>query len=99
MAGSRCPVSVPDAPAGGSRPGRRPGWVVAGVVFAVAPWVTIGFGTPLAFLIAAVIFSRSRRAHARVLWISAAIYTAALIAGGATVGSGDHPGAVFDASL
>ncbi len=91
-------MSVPDVPAGTGRPGRRPGWVVAGVVFAVTPWVTIGFGTPLAFLIAAVIFSRSRRAHARVLWISAALYTAALITAGATVGSGANPGAVFNAS-
>ena len=91
-------MSIPDAPAGAGRPDRRPGWVTAGVVFALTPWVTIGFGTPFAFLIAAVIFSRSRRAHARVLWISAAIYAAALITAGATVGSGAHPGAVFDAS-
>ena len=28
------PVSVPDMPAGTGRPGRRPGWVVAGVAFA-----------------------------------------------------------------
>ena len=56
---------------------RRAAWVVAAVLFAAAPWASLGLATPLAFLLAAALFSRLHRAHASVLWISAAVYTAA----------------------
>ncbi len=91
-------MRVRAAPAGTGRPGRRRGRVVAGVVFAVTPWVTLGLGTPVAFLIAAVVFSRLHRARAGVLWISAALYTAVLIAGLDALGSSPHPGAIYAAS-
>ncbi len=91
-------MSVTDAPAGTGRPRRRWSRVATGVAFALTPWVTLGFGTPVAFLIAAVVFSRSQRAHARVLWISAALYTGTLIADIATVGPQSNPGAIFTAS-
>lgn len=57
----------PAAPAGSSRPrrrGRRACWVAASVVFAVTPWATLGFGTPVAFIAAAAVFRHLRRAHA-----------------------------------
>jgi len=79
-------VTLPDGsatPAGSSRPrrrGRRACWVAASVVFAVTPWATLGFGTPVVFMAAAAVFRHLRRAHAGALWISAAVYTAALTA-------------------
>jgi hypothetical protein len=51
---------------------------IAGVVFALAPWVSLGLATPAAFTVAAVLFSRVGKIHAVILWSSAAIYTAAL---------------------
>jgi predicted membrane metal-binding protein len=59
---------------------RRVGRVAAGVVFALTPWATLGIGTPVAFIAAAAVFSSWRRAHATALWISAAVYTAVLVA-------------------
>ncbi len=92
------------APAGDGRPGRRrrrPGRVLGGVAFALAPWLSLGFGTPIAFIVAAVLFSGLGKVHAAVLWLSAAVYTAALIIGvsasdAASGTSGDH---VFIACL
>lgn len=48
------------------------------VVFALTPWVSLGFATPAAFTVAAVLFSRVGKIYAVILWSSAAIYTAAL---------------------
>lgn len=46
------------------------------VMFALAPWVSLGFATPFAFTVAAVLFSRVSKIHAITLWSSVAIYTA-----------------------
>jgi hypothetical protein len=64
--------------------------VLAAVVFALVPWVTLGFGTPIAFIVAAIVFSCRRRAHAVALWISAGVYLA-VIAGAAV--AANIPGA------
>lgn len=48
------------------------------VVFALTPWVSLGFATPFAFTVAAVLFSRVSKIHAVTLWSSVAIYTAAV---------------------
>src|SRR5437773_10125064 len=71
------------APVGNGRPSRRRrvGRVLGGVAFALTPWLSLGFGTPVAFIVAAVLFSHLGRVHAVVLWLSAAVYTAALIVG------------------
>jgi hypothetical protein len=71
---------------------RRAGWVAAAVVFAAAPWATLGFGTPVAFILAAALFSFLGRAHATILWISAAVYAAAVAA---EVIAGNPPGAII----
>ena len=73
----------PATPTGSGRArrrGRGACWVAAGIVFAVTPWATLGLGTPVAFMAAAVVFRHLRRAHAGALWISAGVYTAALTA-------------------
>jgi hypothetical protein len=76
------PVELADSATAGGGHGhpraRRAAWIVAAVLFAAAPWASLGLATPLAFLLAAALFSRLHRAHASVLWISAAVYTAAL---------------------
>jgi hypothetical protein len=85
------------APAGNGRPSRRRriGRVLGGVAFALTPWLSLGFGTPVAFILAAALYSHLGKVHAVVLWLSAAIYTAALIVGIAESDSapgttGDH---------
>jgi hypothetical protein len=78
---------------------RRAGRVAAGVVFALTPWVTLGLGTPVAFIAAAAVFSSWRRAHATALWISAAIYTAVFIACVASASPGKPPGIFYACSL
>jgi hypothetical protein len=84
-------------PTGNGRPSRRwrAGRVLGGVAFALTPWLTLGFGTPIAFILAAVLFSYLGKVHAAVLWLSAAVYTAAFIvelaeSGAASGTTGDH---------
>jgi hypothetical protein len=76
------PVELADSTTAGGGHGhprvRRAAWIVAAVLFAAAPWASLGLATPLAFLLAAALVSRLHRAHASVLWISAAVYAAAL---------------------
>jgi hypothetical protein len=76
------PVEPADSATAGGGHGhpraRRAAWIVAAILFAAAPWASLGLATPLAFLLAAALFSRLHRAHASMLWISAAVYTAAL---------------------
>ena len=70
-----------DQPAAALDRRRRPakaGRGVGRVAFALTPWVTVGFGTPIAFLLVAQRYSYLGRAHARVLWISVAVYMAVL---------------------
>jgi hypothetical protein len=74
------PLNEPATPQRGSPSRRRAGWIATGVVFALTPWVTLGLGTPVAFIAAAVVFSSWRRAHATALWISAAVYIAVFVA-------------------
>jgi len=91
-------------PAGNGRAGRRgarAGRVLSGIAFALTPWLSLGFGTPIAFILAAVLFSYLGKVHTVVLWLSAAVYTAALIVemaeSGAPSGtSGEH---IFSACL
>lgn len=64
-------------------------------MFLVAPWVSLGFATPVIFLIAAVMFRRIGRASAVVLWASVVFYTGILIvemtqSGTADGTAGDH---------
>lgn len=58
------------------RPQRRAGLIVGGVAFALTPWLTLGFGTAVAFIVVAVLYGHLGRVHAAVLWLSAALYTA-----------------------
>jgi hypothetical protein len=83
----------PATPPRSSRPRRRAGSVAVAVVFALTPWATLGFGTPVAFIAAAAVFSHWRRAHAVALWISAAVYTAVLAAEIVAAGTGTAAGA------
>jgi hypothetical protein len=53
--------------------------VVGEVLFALAPWLSLGIATPVAFIVAAVLFSHLGKVHAVVLWLSAAVYTTAVI--------------------
>jgi hypothetical protein len=61
------------------RPQRRAGRIIGGVAFVLAPWLTLGFGTPIAFITAAALFSHVGRAHAAVLRLSAVLYTVAFV--------------------
>ena len=74
---------------------RRAAWVAAAVVFAAAPWATLGFGTPVAFILAAALFSFLHRAHATILWISAAVYAAALAVEIRASNAPNPPGAII----
>src|SRR2546421_5383896 len=91
------------APAGNGRPSRRRrvGRVLGGVAFALTPWLSLGFGTPIAFILAAALFSYLGKVHAVALWLSAAVYTVALIVGIAEsdAGSGTTGDHVFTACL
>lgn len=51
------------------------------VTFALTPWVTLGFGTAVAFAVVALLFGRLGRVHAVVLWSSTAVYTVMLVVG------------------
>ncbi len=74
-----------------ARRGRRKAvFVAVSVVFALTPWLSLGYGTPVVFLIAAIVFSHQRRAHALVLWISAECY-AAVVAVGVILSTVHHP--------
>jgi hypothetical protein len=59
-----------------SHPYRRP--IAAAIVFALVPWITLGFGSALAFGFAAVFLRGLSRRATAVLWASAALYAAAL---------------------
>jgi hypothetical protein len=59
-----------------SRRSRRP--VLAAAVFALVPWITLGFGSTLAFAFAAVFLRGLSRLASTGLWVSAALYAAAL---------------------
>jgi Type II secretion system (T2SS), protein K len=59
-----------------SQPSRRP--IAAAIVFALVPWITIGFGSALAFAFAAVFLRGLSRLATAGLWASAALYAAAL---------------------
>jgi DNA uptake protein ComE-like DNA-binding protein len=59
-----------------SHPYRRP--IAAAIVFALVPWITLGFGSALAFAFAAVFLRGLSRRATAVLWASAALYAAAL---------------------
>jgi Protein of unknown function (DUF3592) len=80
---------------------RRGGRILGGVIFALAPWVSLGFATPITFLIAAILFGYLGRSHAIVLWVSAALYTVALIAeiAESSAASGTTGDYIFDACL
>lgn len=91
------PLNDLATPRRGSQPRRRARRIVAGVVFALTPWVTFGLGTPVAFIAAAVVFSSWRRAHATALWISAAVYTVVFIA--CLAASAGKPSGIFSACL
>src|ERR1022692_177557 len=85
-----------DRAGGRSRPGgRRAGGVACGIAFVLIPWVTLGWGSAAAFVLAAAWISRLRKPAARALWISAAVYTAVLVAGVSLRGLAH--GAVLDA--
>jgi hypothetical protein len=53
--------------------------VALGASFALAPWLTLGFGTPIAFILAAVLFRHLGKPQAVVLRLSAAVYTAVVV--------------------
>ncbi len=59
-----------------SHPYRRP--IAAAIVFALVPWITLGFGSALAFALAAVFLRGLSRLASAGLWASAALYAAAL---------------------
>src|SRR5262245_3556012 len=59
-----------------SHPYRRP--ITAAIVFALVPWITLGFGSALTFAFAAVFLRGVSRLASAGLWISAALYAAAL---------------------
>jgi DNA uptake protein ComE-like DNA-binding protein len=59
-----------------SHPYRRP--ITAAIVFALVPWITLGFGSALAFAFAAVFLRGLSRLASACLWVSAALYAAAL---------------------
>jgi hypothetical protein len=59
-----------------SHPYRRP--VTAAIVFALVPWITLGFGSALAFAFAAVFLRGLSRLATAGLWASAALYAAAV---------------------
>jgi hypothetical protein len=48
------------------------------ILFALTPWLTLGYATPLVFLIAAVLYSHLGKIQAAVLWLSAVGYGAAV---------------------
>ncbi|MBI3688531.1 MAG: hypothetical protein HY241_14590 [Actinobacteria bacterium] len=75
------------------RNARRVARMVGGVAFALTPWVTFGFATPVAFVLAAVVVGYRSKTHAVVLWVSAAFYAAVLVVEFATVDTA--PGAIF----
>jgi hypothetical protein len=58
---------------------RRLGRVVGAVAFTLTPWLSLGYGTPIAFMLVAGMFSHLGKVQATVLWLSAAVYTAAVI--------------------
>src|SRR5262245_54509974 len=70
-------------PARSSHPYRRP--IAAAIVFAVVPWITLGFGSALTFALAAVFLRGLGRIFTASLWVSAAIYAASLALFFATV--------------
>jgi hypothetical protein len=57
---------------------RRAGRIAGRVAFALTPWLTFGFGTAIAFALAAVLARRRGTVTTIVLWASAAFYAAAL---------------------
>ena len=59
-----------------SHPNRRP--IAAAIVFALVPWITLGFGSALAFALVAVFLRGLSRFATAGLWASAALYAAAL---------------------
>jgi hypothetical protein len=61
----------------------RTGWVVVAIVFALTPWVTLGWGTPFAFAFAALV----RRSV--LLGAAAVVYAVALTVLFATAGRPD----------
>jgi hypothetical protein len=61
------------APSGG-----RAAAVTGALVFVLTPWLSLGFGTPVVFLLAAVLFGHLGRLHVIVLWTATAGYTAAV---------------------
>src|SRR5215467_8063432 len=70
---NRNPTSVP---ARNAHPYRRP--ITAAIVFALVPWITLGFGSALTFAFAAVFLRGASRVASACLWVSAALYAAAL---------------------
>jgi DNA uptake protein ComE-like DNA-binding protein len=59
-----------------AHPYRRP--VTAAIVFALVPWITLGFGSALGFAFAAVFLRGLSRLASAGLWASAALYAAAI---------------------
>jgi hypothetical protein len=81
----------PLPPPGAVRPSARPGVLrtLGLIAFALAPFLTLGFATPVAFILAAALFSYLGRWQAAVLWTSAVVYSAALMGAFATVATVD----------
>jgi GH24 family phage-related lysozyme (muramidase) len=63
-------------------------------VFALLPWVTLGFGSPVVYLSAAVFLGSAGRRMAVTLWASAALYAAAVVV--FTIGANKTPGSDLD---
>jgi WD40 repeat protein len=54
-------------------------WILGGIAFALTPWLTLGFATPIVFLAAALAFGYLGRATALLLWGATVGYLVALV--------------------
>lgn len=68
--------------------------IIGLVAFALVPWLTCGFGSPVAFGVVAVLYSRVSRQFAALLWTSTALYVASDVVAMATTDSA--PGTAAD---
>ena len=68
--------------------GRDIRWLIGVFIFALFPWITLGLGTWLAFLVPAAMFRRPRRL-AVLLWGSAVVHGITAIAVMAVVAASD----------
>lgn len=95
--GSGGPEWSPETPPATRRSLGGTARIIGLAAFALAPWLTCGIGSPVAFGVMAVLYGPVNRRLAALLWSSTVFYIASLITAMATVDS--PPGTAGDAVL